>query len=173
MLKTAIILCLILLIGCQPQKKVEQSPQVQVKVVQVVSGQTVEVIGLGEQPNLITQVRLLGIDAPDLQQRPWGDMSKQYLETLIGGEQPILLEFDAQVKDKFGRVLAYGWKDKVLLNEQLVKEGQALFVSRSPNHKYDQRLERAQQRARLMGEGIWNPEQPMRLTPTEFRRQYR
>jgi micrococcal nuclease len=173
MVRTAILLCLILLIGCQPQKKVEQSPQVQVKVAQVVSGQTLEVIGLGKEPNLIAQVRLLGIDAPDLQQRPWGDTAKQHLEALIGGEQPIVLEFDAQVKDKFGRVLAYGWKDKVLLNEQLVKEGQALFVSRSPNHKYDRRLERAQQYARLMGKGIWNPEKPMRLTPTEFRRQYR
>jgi micrococcal nuclease len=63
------------------------------------------------------------------------------------------------------------WKNKVLLNEELVKQGNAMFVGRSPNHKYDQRLERAQQWARLMGQGIWNPEKPMRLTPAEFRRQ--
>lgn len=170
--KIVILLCLLLLVACQPQKKPEESTQVQVKVAQVVSGQTLEVVGLGDQPSFISQVRLLGIDTPDLQQRPWGDAAKQYLETLLR-EQPVMLEFDMQVKDQFGRTLAYAWKNGVLLNEQLVKQGYALFVGRSPNHKYDLRLERAQQWARLMGLGIWNPEKPMRLTPGEFRRQYR
>ncbi|ARV60473.1 nuclease [Nostocales cyanobacterium HT-58-2] len=173
MTKFAILLCLLLLVACQAQKKPEESTQqVQVKVAQVVSGQTLEVVGLGEQPSLISQVRLLGIDAPDLQQRPWGDAAKQYLEAQVR-EQPVMLEFDVQMQDKFGRSLAYAWKDGVLLNEQLVKEGYALFAGRSPNHRYDLRLERAQQWARLMGQGIWNPEKPMRLTPAEFRRQYR
>ncbi|WP_414585966.1 thermonuclease family protein [Scytonema sp. PCC 10023] len=172
MQKIAILFCLLLLVACQPQKKAEESTRIQIKVAQVVSGQTLEVVGIGEQPSLISQVRLLSIDAPDLQQRPWGDAAKERLEALVG-EQPVMLEFDVQMKDKFGRTLAYAWKDEVLLNEQLVKEGYALFVGRSPNHKYDLRLERAQQWARLMGQGIWNPEKPMRLTPAEFRRQYR
>ncbi len=170
--RIVILSCLLLLVACQPQKKPEESTRVQIKVAQVVSGQTLEVVGIGEQPSLISQVRLLAIDAPDLQQRPWGDAAKERLEALVG-EQAVKLEFDVQMKDKFGRTLAYAWKDEVLLNEQLVKEGYALFVGRSPNHKYDLRLERAQQWARLMGQGIWNPEKPMRLTPAEFRRQYR
>jgi micrococcal nuclease len=66
--------------------------------------------------------------------------------------------------------LAYVWKDKLLLNEEVVKQGYALFVARSPNHKYDQRLEHAQQWARIMGKGIWNTDKPMRVTPGEFRR---
>jgi len=37
--------------------------------------------------------------------------------------------------------------------------------------QYSQRLNYAQEYARLMGYGIWNPEKPMRLTPTEFRNQ--
>jgi micrococcal nuclease len=170
--KIVILLCLLLLVACQPQKKPEESTQVQVKVTQVVSGQTLKVVGLGDQPSLISQVRLLGIDAPDLQQRPWGDAAKERLEGEVV-EQPVILEFDVQIKDQFGRSLAYAWKNGVLLNEELVKQGYALFVGRSPNHKYDLRLERAQQWARLMGLGIWDPEKPMRLTPAEFRRQYR
>jgi micrococcal nuclease len=170
--KFAILLCLLLLVACQ-QQKLEENTQVQVKVAQVVSGQTLEVVGLGDQPSLISQVRLVGIDAPDLQQHPWGDAAQERLEALIGEEQLVKLEFDLQMQDKFGRTLAYGWKDGVLLNEQLVKEGYALFVGRSPNHKYDERLDRAQQWARLTGQGIWNPEKPMRLTPAEFRSQYR
>jgi micrococcal nuclease len=170
--KILILLCLLLLVACQPQNKPEESTQVQVKVTQVVSGQTLKVMGLGNQPSLISQVRLLGIDAPDLQQRPWGDEAKERLEAEVL-EHPVILEFDVQVKDQLGRSLAYAWKNGVLLNEQLVKQGYALFVGRSPNHKYDLRLERAQQWARLMGLGIWDPEKPMRLTPAEFRRQYR
>jgi micrococcal nuclease len=173
MIRIIILACLLLLVGCQPKTPaVDNQPLV--KVARVVSGQTLEVLGLAEQPNLISQVRLVGVEAPDLRQRPWGDAAKDALETMIGGaEQYVKLEFDVQAKDKIGRTLAYVWKDKVLLNEQLVKQGNALFVGRSPNHKYDQLLDRAQQWSRLMGQGIWNPEKPMRLTPAEFRRQNR
>jgi micrococcal nuclease len=169
MIQKLFLLCLLfLVVGCQPQKQI-QSPPLQVKVVRVVSGQTFEVLGMGDQPNLISQVRLIGIEAPDLRQRPWGDDSKTSLESLIA-DQPVTLEFDVEAKDKIGRTLAYIWKDKVLLNEQMVRNGSALFIARSPNHKYDLKLERAQQWARLMGEGIWNPDKPMRVSPGEFRR---
>ena len=173
MIKIVILACLLLLVSCQ-SKTTPVDNQPLVKVARVVSGQTLEVLGLAEQANLISQVRLIGIEAPDLRQRPWGDAAKDALETMIGGaEQSVKLEFDIQAKDKFGRTTAYVWKDKMLLNEQLVKQGYALFVGRSPNHQYDQLLDRAQQWARLMGQGIWNTEKPMRLTPAEFRRQNR
>lgn len=135
----------------------------------VVSGQTIEVSGSGLQT---AQVRLIGIDAPDLQQQPWGQAAKTELQQLIGSK-PVILEFDLQTTDAFKRQLAYVWQNQLLLNEQMVKVGWALFEPRSPNQKYDQRLERAQEQARLMGQGIWNHEQPMRLTPSEFRRQHR
>lgn len=135
----------------------------------VISGQTIEVSGSGLQT---TQVRLIGIDAPDLQQQPWGQAARTELQKMIGSK-PVILEFDLQTKDAFKRQLAHVWQDQLLLNEQVVKAGWALFEPRSPNQKYDQRLERAQEQARLMGQGIWNPEQPMRLTPSEFRRQNR
>ncbi len=169
---TLLLCCLLLLAACQPQKQPDAGKLVQAKVVQVVSGQTLQVVGLAEQPTLMSQVRLLSIDAQDLQQGPWGDQAKERLETLVG-EQSVNLEFDLEAKDQFGRTLAYVWKDEVLLNEQLVKDGYVLFVARAPNHKYDLRLERAQQWARLMGQGIWNSENPMRLTPAEFRSQNR
>lgn len=169
MYKVALLIFLLLLTtGCQSPKKAETVP-IQVKVVRVVSGQTFEVLGMGDQPNLISQVRLIGIDAPDLRQRPWGERSKERLEGLIA-DQTVNLEFDIEAKDKIGRTLAYVWKDGIFLNEQLVKEGQVLFVGRAPNSKYDLKLERAQQWARLMGQGIWNPDQPMRVSPAEFRR---
>ncbi|WP_256871761.1 thermonuclease family protein [Nostoc sp. TCL26-01] len=168
--KIALLACLLLLVACQA-KNPNANNQAQVQVARVVSGQTLEVVGMAERPNLISQVRLIGVDAPDLRQRPWGDQAKEFLEQSIGDlDKPVVLEFDLQTKDKIDRTLAYVWKDGELLNEQVVKQGYALFVERSPNHKYDQRLERAQQWARIMGQGIWNPEKPMRQTPAEFRR---
>ncbi|MBF2015738.1 MAG: thermonuclease family protein [Rivularia sp. T60_A2020_040] len=171
--KTIIFLCcLLLLLGCQGEKTQLQEATVPIQVVRVVSGQTLQVMGLREQPSLISEVRLTGISAPSTRQRPWGEASRGRLMELIDST-PVRLEFDVEVKDKFGRTLAYVWKDKTLINELLVKEGHALFESRSPNHKYDSRLERAQHWSRLMGEGIWNPKDPMRLSPAEFSRVYR
>ncbi|NJM22136.1 MAG: thermonuclease family protein [Richelia sp. RM2_1_2] len=173
--KTIIFLCcLLLLLGCQGKKSELQEATVPIQVVRVVSGQTLQVMGLREQPSLISEVRLTGISAPSTRQRPWGEASRGRLMELIDSKSsPVRLEFDVEAKDKFGRTLAYVWKDKTLINELLVKEGHALFEARSPNHKYDSRLERAQHWSRLMGEGIWNPKDPMRLSPAEFSRVYR
>ncbi|MEA5581714.1 thermonuclease family protein [Nodularia harveyana UHCC-0300] len=168
--RIACLCCLLLLVSCQADYPTV-SNQVQVKVARVVSGQSLDVLGMAEQPNLISRVRLVGIDAPDFRQRPWGEESRELLAQLIGDPtQPVTLEFDVEAKDKNGRILAYVWQNQQLLNEEVVKQGYALFIGRSPNHKYDQRLERAQQSARLMGKGIWNPEKPMRIPPAEFRR---
>ena len=161
-IKLFLLLLFLLLQACQAT-----TPKGLEVVAQVVSGQTLTIRGTGE-----SRVRLIGIDAPDLQQQPWGQAAKERLEVMIGRES-VMLEFDVQDQDSFGRRLAYVWQDEVLLNELLVSEGYVLILPRSPNNKYDQRLERAQEWARLMGQGIWNPENPMRLTPAEFRRQYR
>ena len=168
--KIIILASLLLLVSCQSPNNSSTTPA-SLKVARVVSGQSLEVLGMESQPNLISQVRLIGLDAPDIRQIPWGEDAKQFVESLIGSaNQAVNLEFDLEAKDKFNRTLAYVWKDKLLLNEEVVKQGYALFVARSPNHKYDQRLEHAQQWARIMGKGIWNTDKPMRVTPGEFRR---
>lgn len=140
------------------------------KVQRTVSGQTIEIVRTADKIALLEQVRLIGIEAPDLKQQPWGEAAKNQLEQLVGGKQ-VLLELDVEEKDRFDRFLAYLWEDGVLVNERLVKEGYALATVRSPNKKYQQRLVNAQEWARLMGKGIWNPKQPLRQTPGEFRQQ--
>lgn len=167
--------CLLLLVGCQPNP-VPKGITVQVQ--RVVSGQTIDVLNPTRQPALIERVRLIGIEAPNLNQQPWAGAAKNRFEQMISGVvnrqfilQPIFLEPDKQEKDTSGRWLAYVWLNGVLINEQLVKEGFVLASPRSPNNRYDDRLSRAQDYARIMGYGIWNPEEPLRLTPEEFRRQ--
>jgi micrococcal nuclease len=82
----------------------------------------------------------------------------------------VLLESDRTEKDRFGRRLAHVWKNEVLVTEKLVARGYAL-ADLEFTHKYSKRLMRAQEYARLMGYGIWNPSQPLRLSPAEFRKQ--
>jgi len=159
----------LLLISCE---KIPEIPQGKtIKVERVVNGQTIEIKGFANQTPILEQVRLIGIEAPDLKQEPWGQGAKQKLKQLIEGKQ-VLLETDPQAEDKFDRKLAYLWQGEILLNEQLVKEGYALVTAPSSNTKYQQRLLKAQEWARIMGLGIWNPDNPLRQSPAEFRNQY-
>lgn len=137
---------------------------------QVINGHELEVGGISGYPEITERVRLVGIEAPDLDQDPWGEMAKQHLEQWLD-RGAIVLESDAESRDDQGRRLAYVWNHDKLLNEQLVAKGYALAVPQPPNNKYDQRLAHAQEQARLLGLGIWNPEHPMRLSPAEFRQQ--
>ena len=163
------VFCFILLGGCQST----DTPQGEtLKVQRVLSGQTLEIVAPQNQTGSNIRVQLIGVSAPDLRQRPWGELAKERLQEMIG-EKPVLLESDLEPKDQFDRQLAYVWQDGKLLNEQLLLEGQALFQPRSLNRKYDERLERAQEYARVMGLGIWNSDQPLRLPPEQFRQQYR
>ena len=154
-----------------------------VKISRVMSGQSVEWVDRSQTPPIIQQGRLMGIDAPDLAQEPWGKQAKQRLEELIeiSGEDGVTLEFESTDADKFGRKFVYLWKDGRLLNEQLLRDGYVLASMRTPSSsssnangaKYRDRFSRGSQYARLMGQGIWNPQLPMRMSPSEFRKEER
>jgi micrococcal nuclease len=169
------LLCCLGLTSCQDSPAVKISAQVQ----RVVSGQTLEVSLAGSTTN--EQVRLIGIEAPDLAQDPWGQRAKTQLEELLSKEgkgfvfEPVLLEMEITEPDSYGRRWAYVWQDGKLVNEQMVKMGYALATRYSGgegfhNKDYQQKLVYAQDYARIMGYGIWNPDQPMQMTPAEFRR---
>lgn len=167
------VACVPVLSGCSPP---EQPTGTTIRVERVVSGQTLEIVDQTANIPVLQQVRLLGITAPDLKQQPWGEEAKRYLQELCQGKE-VLLEGNLEEKDPYGRILAYVWLDGVLLNEQLVQEGYVLpeptgvYEQPALNPQYSQRFQYAQERARILGLGIWNPQNPMRQTPNEFRRQ--
>lgn len=172
----AIILGLLLLLTSCSQPDLPKG--IFTKVERVISGQSLEILDKTGKIPVLQQVRLAGIMAPDLKQDPWGIRAKQHLKQLSEGKK-ILLEADLTAKDRYGRISGYIWLDGILINEHLLKEGYVLaettpiYNSGSSNFQtqYGQRFNYAQEYARLMGNGIWNPEQPMGLTPTEFRDQ--
>ncbi len=160
---------LLILWGCQPAPTPQGD---RVRITKAVSGMMLEVLPSGQQTQT-ERVRLIGMTAPAFGQNPWDQQAQTYLQTLTLGKT-VLLEPDVEVvfrpKQGSSQKLAYVWLDGTLLNEKMIAEGYVLAGSRSPNLKYDQRLTRAQESARLRGIGIWNPNQPMRKTPGEFRK---
>ncbi|NEQ40817.1 MAG: thermonuclease family protein [Okeania sp. SIO3I5] len=162
-----LLMACILLVSCQ---NLNRPSGKMTRVERVVSGQTIEIADRSAAVPVLEPIRLIGIQAPDIRQKPWGEEARIELEKLTLGQE-VLLEFDVQEKDRFNRLLAYVWFGGKLINEYMVKEGFALAEPDFPNTKYMERLINAQERARLMGLGIWNPDQPMRQTPAQFRRQ--
>ncbi|MEO1148932.1 MAG: thermonuclease family protein [Cyanobacteria bacterium J06638_22] len=150
----------------------ENPGELRVQVAAIKSGQTIEVLDAGS--TLRKAVRLIGIEAPDPRQLPWGEAATQALQTKLAG-QMVRLEFDQERDDAYGRTLAYVWLGDRLINEAMVEEGWVLAKGRSPttdvrNTRYALRLANAQEAARLLHRGIWNPDQPMRQRPSDFRR---
>ena len=150
-----------LLIGCQPVN----SPQGDaIAVQQVLSGQEFELASLPGQPEITERVRLAGIAVPSLTQNPWGSAAKARLEQMIL-KQSVVLESDRTPRTEQGQRSVYAWLNGVLLNETLVAEGYALMRSNPGKSVYELRLSRAQDRARILGLGIWNPQDPLRQPP--------
>ncbi len=169
------LLLSVLLWGCNGTSA--NTTVLEARVQKVVSGHTLEVTIPSLDPARIQRVRLIGIDAPNSAQRPWGPEAQKFLQAELNDQRPnasekpsIQLEVDLQQQDQYQRVLAYVWQDGQLINEVLVAQGYALASSRLPNIRYEERLGQAQETARLSGLGIWNPANPMRQTPTEFRK---
>ncbi len=134
----------------------------------VLSGQTIEAVPAGT--NKRSRIRLIGISAPALDQDPWGLAARDALEQMIGGD-PFILERDTEEKDDSDRLLGYIWVDNKMVNVTLIQEGYVLASVKPPNDRYSNWLENAQAQARLLGLGIWDPQNPLRLTPAEhFRR---
>lgn len=172
-MKKLVIFLLLILTACQFNVN-NNKTLIKAQVNRVVSGQTIEVM----INDSLVKVRLKGINAPDLRQSPWGKLAKNKLqELLISKNAPpltaklIMLETDLSQKDNYDRIQAYIWKNNLLVNEELIAQGCALADLIYTDDQYSKRLGYAQEYARIMGYGLWNPNQPMRLSPQEFRQQ--
>lgn len=126
------------------------------RVTRVVDGDTivVHVDGTDEK------VRLIGVDTPESvhpnkeKNVPYGKVASAFTkETLL--DQKVRLEFDAEERDRYGRLLAYVYKDDKMFNLTLVQEGHAKVATYPPNVKYTDTFVEAQKKARAAGKGLW------------------
>lgn len=120
----------------------------------------------------VERVRLIGIDAPELNQEPWGRRATRHLKRLIReGGGTVYLEFDVQDRDRHGRLLGYLWtKNGILLNERMIEDGLAVLFTSPPNVKYAERLTRAQEKAKAGARGIWG-KGGLTASPSQWRRE--
>ena len=119
------------------------------------------------------KIRLIGIDAPELDQRPWGKKAKECIGSLItASESMVSLEYDVERRDKYGRLLAYiRTHDGKMINEEMLKKGCAVLFTIPPNVKYVERFRAAQKEAQEHKTGIWS-ENGLRERPYDYRKKH-
>jgi micrococcal nuclease len=107
------------------------------------------------------RVRLLGINTPEIeshfrQAETGGQAAKQWLQEKLGSGQ-VFLEFDAQQRDKYQRLLAHLFLENgEHLNKKIVEAGLATLSIIPPNLSYVEELQQAERHAQQQALGIWS-----------------
>lgn len=162
------LLCGLLLLACLPSAVASQGRRAVVStcvVRRVIDGDTFECM-LRRKP---VRIRLLGIDAPELRQKPFGGQAKDFLAQLLPARDSIMLDMDVRETDRYGRTLAYAWNDSaVMINEELLRAGLALVDIQQPNVKYAEELRAAADTARRRKAGLWATN-AFDCVPSDFR----
>ena len=132
------------------------------RVTDVVDGDTIEVLlsDGGEE-----DVRYIGIDTPesvkpDSPVECGGPLAAKVNEQLVGGRL-VLLKFDEEERDRYGRLLAYVYlphaegKRDLLVKAELVKRGLARTLEIEPNTALAELFAALQASAGRAGRGLW------------------
>ena len=106
------------------------------------------------------KVRYVGIDTPEVEspythEEPMGKEASAFNRKLVEHKW-VKLEFDVELRDKYGRLLAYVYVDDIFVNAELVKEGYAQVFTFPPNVKHANLLLKLQREARQQHKGLWD-----------------
>jgi micrococcal nuclease len=147
-MRIALILFALALAGC--------GRAATVRVERVVDGDTivVRVDGRAEK------VRYIGVDTPEsvkpgVRVQCFAKTAAAENRRLVLG-RPVRLEYDAERRDRYGRLLAYVWRGDVLVNAELVRLGYGKPLEIAPNLAHAARLRRLAAEARRAGRGLWS-----------------
>jgi micrococcal nuclease len=127
-----------------------------VPVTKVTDGDTIHVTYRGNDE----RVRLIGVDTPEV---PWyggkgecfGVQAGLYARGRLMGRS-VRLAFDVNLRDRYGRLLAYVYSGSELFNLTLVRLGYATADSVPPDTRMAAAFERAEGEARSAGRGLWS-----------------
>jgi micrococcal nuclease len=124
-------------------------------VQRVVDGDTVVLTG-GER------VRYIGVDTPESVKpgtpvQCFAEAASRANERLVDGER-VRLRFDAERRDRYGRLLAYVYRvrDGLFVNAELVRRGYATTLTIAPNVAHAAEFRRLARNARRQGRGLWS-----------------
>ena len=130
------------------------------EVVRTVDGDTIYVrLGTG-----VEKVRYIGVDTPEVHhptrgEEPGGREATAVNRRLLG-DRPVRLETDVQLRDRYGRLLAYVWARRpdgglVMVNAELVRLGYAAVMTVPPNVRHAALFRRLAAEAREQHRGLW------------------
>jgi micrococcal nuclease len=137
-------------------------------VTEVHDGDTVK---LKSTDGVVEKVRLIGIDAPEIAQAPFGKNAKDSLEKILLNKK-VRMESDVAPRDHHGRLLGYIYVKSTneLVNETMIASGQAVLLTVPPNVAKVDLFIKAQNKARLAHLGVWSKESSLAEMPDDFRR---
>jgi micrococcal nuclease len=111
----------------------------------------------------LDRVRFIGMDTPETvdPDKPVGCYGKQasdYTKSLLPKGTPIRMQFDADHHDKYGRLLAYIYRDSddMFVNAQLVRQGYATVLTIPPNVEHVDEFTQLAAQARQQNLGLWS-----------------
>jgi micrococcal nuclease len=134
----------------------------------VVDGDTIWV----RLPSGVEKVRYIGIDTPEVHhptrgEEPGGREATEVNRRLLGHD-PVRLETDVQLRDRYGRLLAYVWirgpdGGETMVNAELVRLGYAAVMTVPPNVRHAELFRKLAAEAREHHRGLWaQPVSPAR-----------
>ena len=132
------------------------APDQDVPVTKVTDGDTIHVTYLGSDE----RVRLIGIDTPEVDwyggsAECFGEEAGLYARSRLDGRR-VRLSFDAELRDRYGRLLAYVYLGPELVNLTLVRLGYAEADPIPPDTRLSARFQAAEAQARSAGRGLWS-----------------
>ena len=123
---------------------------------------TVEWVADGDTIRLTNgePVRYIGIDSPELHHpykpvQPFAREAREANQRLVEGRR-VRLEFDAEQRDRYGRLLAYMYlEDGTFVNAELMRQGCARTLTIRPNTRHAEEFRRLEEEARQARRGLW------------------
>lgn len=128
---------------------------VSARVVRAIDGDTIEVAIDGRTDD----VRYIGVDTPETVKpgepvQCYGPQASAFNHRLVDGET-VRLVFDSELRDVYGRLLAYVYADGMFVNAELIRGGYARTLEIPPNTAEADRLAKLEQEAGEAGVGLW------------------
>jgi micrococcal nuclease len=128
------------------------------RVVRVVDGDTVRV--RLDRPHETRTVRYIGMDTPETVKpgepvQCFGKAASELNRKLVAGKK-VRLELGRERFDRYGRLLAYVYVGRLLINAELVRRGYARTLTIAPNNERAGLFARLARAARRGGLGLWS-----------------
>lgn len=133
-----------------------------VKIESVTDGDTIKFKDPNSNSKQLVTMRVLNVDTPEVHGpkagQLYGEEASEFAKrTLEGKDVTIELSAKESPYDNYGRLLGYVFIDDQLYEELIIKEGLArVAYVYSPDTKYQEQLQEAEQQARTKGENIWS-----------------